>query len=539
MGRGDAGAGCREARFAWIWTAVYFAVVLLGMWRHEMWRDEYQAWLFARDSASVRDLFANLRYEGHPPLWHLMLYGVTRFTVNPAAMQVVHLVLATIAAWLVLRHAPFSRLFRAAFCFGYFAVYEYAVISRNYSLGLLVALLFIIRYRDGGRLGVGMGLILAGLALSNPFAALMSLALCIFVAVDRLLMPEAPAGRWNRGVVSTLGLGLAGVGLALWMIVPPADGGFMNFAARPRGFQMAPLRLAFSYVLTSHIPIPQAGIVGWNTNWFSDWGENALAIGGVLIVMVSVLVLLRNLRALAIYLIATGGYLAYFYLTAMSSHYLRYAGHLFLVLVISLWFSRTLKPGWTFRWTKGRGGALGALERAFIGMLLAAQVFGGAVAYARDWRHPFTNSAAAAAFIAQSGLDHIPLVGTRDYVIQPLSAMFNRPIFYPERGGFGSFVVWDLIRLNPVTPQMIVDPCFGLRRESEEQVLVVLSSGLTKSVDGQEIPVREEPVGEGYILRFLATFSETSICGDEAYHVYLFERANAARLPALEGSREL
>ena len=58
---------------------------------HEMWRDEIQAWLIARDSGSIFELFAHLKYEGHPGLWHLFLMPLTRITHSPVIMQVFHL----------------------------------------------------------------------------------------------------------------------------------------------------------------------------------------------------------------------------------------------------------------------------------------------------------------------------------------------------------------------------------------------------------------------------------------------------------------
>lgn len=53
--------------------AAYIAVVACVMAFHEPWFDEAQSWLIARD-ASFRDmLLVRPHYEGHPPLWWLML----------------------------------------------------------------------------------------------------------------------------------------------------------------------------------------------------------------------------------------------------------------------------------------------------------------------------------------------------------------------------------------------------------------------------------------------------------------------------------
>ena len=55
-------------------ACIVYAVghLLMGL-VHEPWYDEAVAWQIAR-SASVKDiLFEIPHYEGHPPLWHLIL----------------------------------------------------------------------------------------------------------------------------------------------------------------------------------------------------------------------------------------------------------------------------------------------------------------------------------------------------------------------------------------------------------------------------------------------------------------------------------
>lgn len=74
---------------------------------HAMWCDELQAFMLAAGGPSLGLLFHRLRYESHPPLWHVLLWIPTRFTANPVAMQVLHAALALGVWWLVWRFAPF------------------------------------------------------------------------------------------------------------------------------------------------------------------------------------------------------------------------------------------------------------------------------------------------------------------------------------------------------------------------------------------------------------------------------------------------
>jgi hypothetical protein len=132
--------------FVVLLTSIYFIFALIGVLNHEMWGDELYAWLLARDSSSIVELVKNVRYERHPSLWYLCLRLITRFTHNPAAMQIFHVMLATGVVFLFAKFAPFSKLQKVLFSFGYFAFYEYAVISRNYVLGVLLVFCFCTLY---------------------------------------------------------------------------------------------------------------------------------------------------------------------------------------------------------------------------------------------------------------------------------------------------------------------------------------------------------------------------------------------------------
>ena len=98
-----------DAAFAGVLVLVFVSVGFVGILNHEMWRDEMQAWLIAGASSSIGNLFDNLRYEGHPGLWHIGLYLLSRFTHNPFAMQVVHLMLATGVIFILARFSPFTK----------------------------------------------------------------------------------------------------------------------------------------------------------------------------------------------------------------------------------------------------------------------------------------------------------------------------------------------------------------------------------------------------------------------------------------------
>lgn len=118
-------------------SSLFCLMELDNLIHHPLWRDELQTWMIARSSHSIAELLYIKRYEGHPDLWFLVLYFLTRLTSNPWAMQIVHLLIATTTVYIVAQYAPFTRLQKGLYAFGYFLFFKYATISRNYALGIL------------------------------------------------------------------------------------------------------------------------------------------------------------------------------------------------------------------------------------------------------------------------------------------------------------------------------------------------------------------------------------------------------------------
>ena len=152
--------GKKDTHYALGLAFLFVAVGAYTVSHHEMWRDEIQAWLLVRDSASVSELFANLKYEGHPGLWHLCLIPLSRITHSPVIMQVFHLLITCVTVYLFVRYAPFNRVQKFLFCFGYFVLYEYGIIARNYALGLLLITIFCLLFRERYRRFIWIGCVL-------------------------------------------------------------------------------------------------------------------------------------------------------------------------------------------------------------------------------------------------------------------------------------------------------------------------------------------------------------------------------------------
>ena len=79
-----------------------------------------RALMIAAGSPTVVDLFQNLKYEGHPGLWHLLLWVITRFSTDPVWMQVAHIVIALTTWMLIYRYSPFTTITKFCYLGSYF-----------------------------------------------------------------------------------------------------------------------------------------------------------------------------------------------------------------------------------------------------------------------------------------------------------------------------------------------------------------------------------------------------------------------------------
>lgn len=132
-----------------ILALLFYAAAHLGMALvHEPWFDEAEAWQIAR-CVSLRTLFLETtHYEGHPPLWHLILMPFAKAGAPyELSLTLVSLLFMGAAVFLILWYAPFPRLVRLLLPFTYFFFYQYGVISRVYCVMTLAFVLLAIVYQ--------------------------------------------------------------------------------------------------------------------------------------------------------------------------------------------------------------------------------------------------------------------------------------------------------------------------------------------------------------------------------------------------------
>lgn len=493
----------------------FLGVSLLKTLRHEMWRDELQAWLIAKDSPSLASLFSTLGYEGHPALWYLCLRLLSHVSDQPVAMQVLHVVLATAVVYAVARFAPFTLLQKVLFAFGYFPFFEYATISRAYALGVLLALASCAVWASPRRPALGVATLLVLLAQTSAQGIVVAAALGLGYATDAVLTrrdstaPPLPVGRRFAPVAVVL-LGIAG---AMGQIVTPPD----SMLAGHWRMDLDPerLRLTLAALWKGYAPIPRIEYHFWNTNVLDD-APATQAWLALAFLPVSLLLVASRPAALVLWASGSVGLLGFWYVKYPGL--VRHHGHLFILLLLACWLASTARP-WRLPGRVLRAAAaLGERHRvAVVTALLLVHVVAGLFASGMDLVLPFSASRDAARFIESHFPGDVVVVGHADASVIAVAGYLNRPVYYPTYRHLGTFLPFALPPRHLEEGDLVAE-VRELAARTGKGVVLVLTHPLTPSPTGFEL-----------VRRF-----DRAIVARERYHLYGVRPLN----PGRSGRRE-
>ncbi len=514
----------RSRHYALGLTCLFLAIGALTASQHEMWRDEIQAWLLARDSTSVFNLFANLKYEGHPGLWHLCLMPLSRITHSPVIMQMFHLLITGATVYLFVRYAPFNWFQKLLFCFGYFVLYEYTIVARNYALGMLLITVFCVLFRERYKRFIWVGCVLFLLAHTSVHALIVTIAIggvlcCEYVFGSRFFEPlnqEIAAIGDKRRI--WIGFALIGIGIttAVLQLNPPPDTGF----AVAWHFNYDPKRVNTIVKLISHayLPLPKPTLHFWGSNLLTTYPlfqalQTPLCY---FFILFSVLLFLKRPTALLIYLAGTFGLLTFFYIKYQGS--IRHHGFLFLTFLMCCWIYRSC-VGVRLPNAYGKteqedtdsvvDRVLNVAGTVVLTLLLICHAIGGVIATRMEHRHIFSYGKLTAEYIKSQGMQNHLIVADKDPSASTVVGYLpKRQVYYPSGSRLGSFVRWDKARTHTVTNQHVIQAARKLSREHSQPVLIILNRAIGAKLRAQ------------HNLSFLAKFTG-SVIGNEGFHLYL------------------
>lgn len=415
------------------------AIAALKFGYHELWKDEWQAWLLVRD-LGWRDMLAFLDYEGHPALWYVYLKTVHLLTAGTgwaeaSILQGAHLLTVVGMYYFLFFRLRFSLWLRLVLGLGFFLFFEYGMVSRGYALATMLAFWAVdLAGREtppaGPRVfGLLTALVFFLLFQTEVQGGIIGAAWCFFL----LLQPAGgrPLARLRTTLRQPAALGwLLGLLVFFWTVYPQNHGDI----TRPYNANMGTLGTsaltAFQGIFSNTFLI---GILP-DTQTF---GISALGLVLSGLVLSALLGLFWPVRR--VWAVFAVGMLAF-----MLFHSLIYVGgtrqwgmvFVFFIGCLHLWSLQQPRVGW--------------LALAILAGILAAQLGYSYRGVTKDIRHPYSNARSAGEFIRANVPDKVPVVAVNPFGAAPVSGYAGRKFFALPSGEPVSYFRWlDKVYVAP------------------------------------------------------------------------------------------
>lgn len=164
---------------------IYLLGVCTVSFFHEPWFDEAQSWAIARSGTIKEILFEIPHYEGHPPLWHLILAPFAKLGAPyELSLAAVNIFFMTLAVVVLLFKSPFPKLIRCLLPFNFFLFYQYGVVSRPYCILVLAIFLAAACYKNRNEHPVKYLLCLALMCAVHSYGIIIAGCLCIVWLIE-------------------------------------------------------------------------------------------------------------------------------------------------------------------------------------------------------------------------------------------------------------------------------------------------------------------------------------------------------------------
>jgi hypothetical protein len=416
----------------WLTFGIYIFVACYTMLYHEPWGDELHSWNLAKGSNTFLDLIQNRKYEGHPPVWYIILWLISRFTHNPLYMQWIHVVIAISSIFLLLFYSPFNTVVKVLIPFGYYFLFEYAILSRNYSPGVLAGFLICITLTKQFRFKVLLYyVLLMVMSYTHLLAVLLAGSLHLYFLMTVM------EGKKRRTLMLHLFLGVLVFLPAIYFVKPPPSSD-LALASWIDSWSTDRLAIAVQSPLRAFVPMPAWWKYHfWNQHFLLDLHAQYKALK-----LVSPLLSL-GLLFLGTYILKSERKSLVLFITNVALTFIigniyplitqRYVGFIFVGFIMACWLHLQYKP-------------MVKSKHTVIAILLAIQMIAGIFIVIKDIKLPFSNDYKIKALLdkvppgEQVVTDYWALIGANTYM--------DRAYYCVDLEQDGTFIQWGANMVN-------------------------------------------------------------------------------------------
>lgn len=433
--------------FEWSLLGLYALLLAIVTARHQLWSDEMDVWLIARDNPSLVDLFHSLRYEGHPALWYLLLSVVARISWNPLGMQIVNYVFAVTEAWLILSARKLHWSVRVLAIMSFFVFHNYAVVARNYMMALLL-LTAAVRCLLGERQHRKLAILFLALSINThilaiPIAGAIALWAFCFAKLDSW-KDTAKLFRDAEFWAASLIL-LTSVAIAYATVVHStnkvhlADQTAQSTPVESRSLAYTTLVVegeawtALFPVESDHLPAVVSRWLDMNNPSFSP-----LASGMSFVLLLLITLALRTYQARMVFVAGTTLLLVTLAITPKEHSQLRYVGFIFIAFLLALMIDAYTTTGASMKSLIPR-----TIASALLLSILIYQATTGIYASVGSTIRPYSDARSVGVWLKNQGLDKNPMVIDGYSALAVLGYLERPPAYLTSCRCFRSYALFD------------------------------------------------------------------------------------------------
>lgn len=510
-----------ELRLRILLLVIWAAASLFLAFHHVHWGDEVRAFSIALQGETVADMLRGLHGEGHPALWYLLLRGVHWLVPVREVLPAVALLVGLAAMAVLALRAPFRPLILALIMFGGVALFEHAVVARNYGIGML--LLFVIAWawphqRDRG---VWLGGLLFLLCNTSVLATLFAGALVGMWLIEILAEEGLRAHRKYRVWMVNAAIAALGAALCFMTVYPP-----VNDAASVQhegGVTLMRVAEALASPNTSFLTLMPFQLFG-------------PSFAGALLVLLLVGSLAGLARAPAALLAALAGMLMYELI-----HNLVYPGSLrhqglFLMFMVALYWIAARGHGGNWRGRIARNDQAlriaSWLGGASFQLLLAVQLLHSGTNFSTAVQGiPYSRAKEVSALLKRENLSDAVVLADSDPLIEALAYHSDAQLFIVRDQRFGKVVRLTRNAIPHIRLDDLLSEARRLVRETGRPAVILTQHRLDPAAPPETVRhmfgTATYEVDPDQIRRFFAATRRIAQLGPavtaESYDVYVVE----------------
>lgn len=403
---------------------------------HELWKDEWQAWLMARDM-SWGELLGSLYYEGHPALWYVYLKVWSLFSTggnDELLIQLAHALLMLGVYALIWFQFRLPIWLKVLILLSYYPFFEYGIVSRGYAFVMLIGFAIVLllpKVLSKKKVKVDRDLkILAVLFFlfcqTEVYAVMMAGAILFYIFLEKKGFQNFSTVIKEKTFSTLLWSSFVGILFFLISVFPRTSQDDLS-----RAYLSEPLSGAIFF----------KGFQGMfaNTFWIGSipdtnvFGVNGMGLIFSLLVLGGLIYFFRKEKNIVItFLFFTIGY--FVFLITIYTGGVRQWGtfFIFFLMLLQLFFSKKNQ-------SKGK---LDYLQIGFLISIFLFQIRYTYLAMEKEIRHPFSNAKMTAEFIQKEVPEQAAIVAINKFEIAPVVGYANRDFYALPEGETFTYFKW-------------------------------------------------------------------------------------------------